>query len=151
MPRGRNVRQSPSLITSTSVVSKGTLNSPWWEPYFASFRFGKAAGVSSLDAHTALPYHLGMKEALVFEWDEAKADANYRKHHVTFQFAARAFDDNHGLDLADDRMDYGEERWLRIALVEGRVLSVAYTRRKETVRIVSARASTRRERRMYHG
>ncbi|MDE0460225.1 MAG: BrnT family toxin [Chromatiales bacterium] len=104
-----------------------------------------------LDSHTAPPYYSGMEEALVFEWDEAKADANYRKHRVTFQLAARAFDDDHGLDLVDDRMDYGEERWLRIALVEGRVLSVAYTRRTGTVRIVSARASTRRERRMYHG
>ena len=92
-----------------------------------------------------------MKAVLVFEWDEAKADANYRKHRVTFRLAARAFDDDHGLDLVDDRMDYGEERWLRIALVEGRVLSVAYTRRTGTVRIVSARASTRRERRIYHG
>ena len=92
-----------------------------------------------------------MITALVFEWDEAKADGNYRKHRVTSQLAARAFEDVHGLDLMDDRMDYGEERWLRIALVEGRVLSVAYTRRAEAVRIVSARASTRRERRMYHG
>ena len=92
-----------------------------------------------------------MQEALVFEWDEAKADANYQKHRVTFQVAAQAFDDNHGLDLVDDRMDYGEERWLRIALVESRVLSVTYTRRAGALRIVSARLSTRRERRMYHG
>ena len=91
-----------------------------------------------------------MKSALTFEWDETKAHENYRKHRVTFQFAARAFDDAHALDLVDDRMDYGEERWLRIALVEGRVLCVAYTRREEAVRIVSARTSTRRERRMYH-
>lgn len=92
-----------------------------------------------------------MKAALFIEWDEAKADENYRKHRVTFQFAARAFEDVHALDLVDDRMDYGEERWLRIALIEGRVVSVAYTRRGEAVRIVSALASTRRERRMYHG
>jgi len=44
-----------------------------------------------------------MEEALVFEWDEAKANANYRKHRVTFQLAARAFDDDHGLNLVDDR------------------------------------------------
>ena len=92
-----------------------------------------------------------MEAALVFEWDEAKADANYRKHRVTFQVAAQAFEDHHGLDLVDDRMDYGEERWLRIALVEGRVLSVTYTGRVGAVRIVSARTATRRERRMYHG
>ena len=92
-----------------------------------------------------------MEEALVFEWDEAKANANYRKHRVTFQVAARTFDDSHGLDLVDDRMDYGEERWLHIDLVEDRVLSVTYTRRAGADRIVSARSSTRRERRMYLG
>ena len=92
-----------------------------------------------------------MEETLVFEWDEAKAIANYRRHRVTFQVAVRAFDDEHGFDLLDDRMDYSEERWLRIALIEGRVLSVTYTRRAGAVRIISARVSTRRERRMYHG
>lgn len=92
-----------------------------------------------------------MEAARAFEWDEAKADENYRKHRVTFPVAARAFDDPHGLDLADDRMDYGEERWLYIGMVDGRLLSVSYTQRGEAVRIVSARASTRREGRMYHG
>ena len=60
-----------------------------------------------------------VKSGQAFEWDEAKAEENYRKHRVTFQFAARAFGDDNGLDLANDRMDYGEERWMRIAMVEG--------------------------------
>lgn len=92
-----------------------------------------------------------MQAGQVFEWDEAKADENYRKHRVTFQLAARAFDDDHGLDLADDRMIYAEKRWLRIAMVEGRLLSVACTHRAEAHRIISARLATHRERRMYHG
>ena len=86
-----------------------------------------------------------------FEWDEAKAEQNYRKHRLTFPFSARAFADENGLDLADDRMDYGEERWMRIATVEGRVICVACTRRAEAFRLISARLATRRERRMYHG
>ena len=86
-----------------------------------------------------------------FEWDEAKAEENHRKHRVTFQFAARAFADQSGLDLTDDRMDYGEERWMRIAMVEGRLICVAYTQRAEVHRLISARPATRRERRMYHG
>lgn len=92
-----------------------------------------------------------MKTVQVFDWDEAKAEENYRKHRVTFQFATRAFGDDQGLDLADDRMDYGEERWVRIAMVEGHVICVAYTQRAEAHRIISARLATRRERRMYHG
>ena len=98
-----------------------------------------------------MPYYAGMQAGQVFEWDEAKADENYRKHRVTFQLAARAFDDDHGLDLADDRMIYAEKRWLRIAMVEGRLLSVACTHRAEAHRIISARLATHRERRMYHG
>ena len=92
-----------------------------------------------------------VKLAQVFEWDEGKAEENYRKHRVTFQFAARAFADENGLDLADDRTDYGEERWMRIAMVEARVICVAYTQRAEAHRLISARPATRRERRMYHG
>ena len=92
-----------------------------------------------------------MQARQVFERDEAKADENYRKYRVTFQLAARAVDDDHGLDLADDRMIYGEKRWMRIAMVEGRLLSVACTHRAEAHRIIPARMATRRERRMYHG
>ena len=92
-----------------------------------------------------------VKSVQVFEWDEAKAEENYRKHRVTFQFAARASADDDGLDLADDRMDYGEERWMRIAMVEGRPICVACTRRTEAHRIISARLATRRERRIYYG
>ena len=104
-----------------------------------------------LDRHTALPYYTSMQAGQVFEWDEAKVGEDYRKHRVTFRLAARAFDDDHGLDLADDRMIYGEKGWLRIAMVDGRLLSVACTHRAEARRLISARPATRRERRMYHG
>ena len=87
----------------------------------------------------------------IFEWDETKAEENYRKHRLTFEFAARAFADENGLDLADDRRDYGEERRVRIAMVEERLIFVAYTQRAKAHRLISARVATRRERRMYHG
>ena len=92
-----------------------------------------------------------MKLVQVFEWVEARAEENYQKYRVTFRFAARAFGDDNGLDLADDRMDYGEERWMRIAMVEGRLIGVAYTQRAEAHRIIPARLATRRERKIYYG
>ena len=36
-----------------------------------------------------------------FEWDEAKADANVRKHGVTFELASTIFFDPNPLTVAD--------------------------------------------------
>jgi hypothetical protein len=47
-----------------------------------------------------------------FEWDDAKAAANRRKHGVTFDMARTVFDDPDALDERDDDPD--EERWTHI-------------------------------------
>lgn len=59
------------------------------------------------------------------------------------------------LDEPDDRECYGQDRWNRIGLVEGRLLFVTYTERIDTdsgdeiIRIISARPAERRERKRY--
>jgi uncharacterized DUF497 family protein len=86
---------------------------------------------------------------LEFEWDDAKARANARKHGVTFERAALAFADPLAVALFDDREDYGEERFVLIGLAEGPLLVVAYTERGDRIRIVSARRATRHEQDFY--
>ena len=71
-----------------------------------------------------------------FEWDEAKAIANQRKHGVSFSSAAKVFLDSQRLDGLDNRRDYGEDRWLAVGLVEGSELTVVTTPRGESVRIL---------------
>ena len=94
--------------------------------------------------------------AIRFEWHPAKAEANWRKHKVSFQQAEAAFKDPHGLDEVDDKEDYGEERFNRTGMVEGRLIVVTYTGRtdepsgNDIIRIISARPAERRERRRYH-
>lgn len=94
--------------------------------------------------------------AIRFEWDPAKAGANWRKHKITFQQAREVFKDGTALDEADDREDYGEERFNRIGMVERRLLVVTYTGRVdedtggEIIRIISARLAERHERKRYH-
>jgi uncharacterized protein len=92
-----------------------------------------------------------------FEWDPAKAAANLRKHGVSFDIALRAFADPFAL-TEQDRIENGEARWQTLGMVEGRVLLlVAHTFRDEdedgepieVIRIISARAADRRERRRY--
>lgn len=84
-----------------------------------------------------------------FEWDEAKADADLAKHGISFADAAAVFYDPFALDIEDRSMDYGEVRRRVVGIGHGRHLTVAYTERGETIRLISARRATRAERREY--
>ncbi len=91
-----------------------------------------------------------MDSGLEFEWDPAKADANFRKHGVSFETAARVFADPGILIAEDDRFDYGEIREVAYGAVEAAVLVVVYVKRVENlIRIISARHATAQERRRY--
>jgi len=85
-----------------------------------------------------------------FEWDDAKAAQNYRDHGVTFEAAKEVFADPFAIERLDDRVDYGEDRFVIIGMVDDHVLCVTYTLRKETIRIISARGAAPHERRRYH-
>lgn len=91
--------------------------------------------------------------ALRFEWDPKKDAANRTKHKVSIATAQRAWSDRHSVVRIDDREDYGEERLVRVSIVDNRYLSVCYTEttdgNDEVIRIISARKSTKRERRDY--
>jgi len=90
----------------------------------------------------------------VFEWDPRKAEANAAKHDVSFDEAVTAFLDTNALDGPDLRHSEAERRFLRLGrAADGRLLMVAYTLRRngdaETIRIISARRASRRERTAY--
>ena len=80
-----------------------------------------------------------------FEWDEDKARHNYRKHGVTFEHAKKAFTDPFMVEIADEREDYGEQRFLLMGMAEGQLLGVIYTERQGRLRIITARRATRHE------
>jgi uncharacterized protein len=81
-----------------------------------------------------------------FEWHKAKAEANFRRHGVSFDLAKTVFNDPFAIERVDDREDFGEERFVIIGAAEGRVLLfVAYTEREERIRIISARRATQYE------
>jgi uncharacterized DUF497 family protein len=87
-----------------------------------------------------------------FEWDDAKAASNLRKHGVAFEDAAHVFLDGRRVDVVDDRKDYGEIRWLTLGWAGPVLLVVAYTLRGAdggTIRIISARKANASERAYY--
>jgi hypothetical protein len=91
-----------------------------------------------------------------FEWDDEKNRTNQLKHGgIAFETAARVFDDPHAM-FRKDRVAVGEQRWHAVGAVEGAVLLVVHVYRiegengeEETIRIVSAREASKRERRIY--
>jgi len=87
---------------------------------------------------------------LRISWDKNKNISNQRKHGVSFEVAARVFLDPGRIEMYDDREDYGEERFVIIGMAEGHVLLyVAYTERRERIRLISARRVTQHEREDY--
>lgn len=87
---------------------------------------------------------------LEFEWDEAKARTNLKKHKVSFLTGAAIFS-NQRLERIDDREDDGEQRWVALGRVDGEVYRVVFTRRGENlIRLISAQKASKDEREIYY-
>jgi uncharacterized DUF497 family protein len=85
-----------------------------------------------------------------FSWDPKKAEENLRAHGVDFREAATVFDDPLSATFPDTDHSVGERRFLIIGMsAPGRILVVSHTEISDSIRIISARAATRRERRFY--
>ena len=78
-----------------------------------------------------------------YEWDEAKRQANIRKHGVDFADAIKVFDGDF-IETEDSRRDYGERRFRVIGDLDGDIVQVAYTwrgDRRDDRRGIGARGS----------
>jgi uncharacterized DUF497 family protein len=84
-----------------------------------------------------------------FEWDDAKAASNLRKHKISFRRAQRAFEDLFALVEADFS-DESEARYILYGMVDGEIVAVVYTERGERIRIISARKAETHEQRAYY-
>ena len=92
---------------------------------------------------------------LDFEWDTAKALANFAKHGITFEQAATVFLDPLAITVYDNEHSQTEERWFTLGYETGGALLVVVHAFQDlnptmaTVRIISARVATKQERRAY--
>lgn len=91
----------------------------------------------------------------MFAWDPRKAARNLAKHGVAFEEAATVFADPDGLEWEDLEHSHLENRYKRLGLSSrGRVLILVYSFRrtkdgKETLRIITARRASPKERAAY--
>jgi uncharacterized protein len=87
---------------------------------------------------------------MTFTWDPSKAESNEQHHGIAFVDATSVFHDDYAMSQEDVRAE-GEARYVVMGMDRfGRLLVVVYTYRStDTIRIISARQATRRERRHY--
>ena len=86
----------------------------------------------------------------VLRWNPEKARSNFRKHGVTFEEAASVFRDTLSVTVSDPLHSSDENRFVTIGRSHrGRTLIVVHSEGGESLRIISARLATRRERREY--
>ena len=87
---------------------------------------------------------------LKFEWDDAKARSNLRKHGVSFEQAATVFGDPLAYTFSDPDHSLREARFITIGRSRDHLLVVvAHVERGRIIRIISARKATRHERSIY--
>ena len=83
-----------------------------------------------------------------FDWDEEKREANLRKHGLDF-IGIEALFAGPTVTAEDDRLDYGEQRFLTLGLLQGEIVMVVHTERSEAIRIISVRKALRREQELF--
>lgn len=85
-----------------------------------------------------------------FEWDGKKAEANEKKHGVSFHEAATVSGDALAVTFSDPDHSIGEYRFITFGISRmNRLLVVSHSDRKDKARIISARRATRKEREIY--
>lgn len=87
---------------------------------------------------------------LLFEWDPNKAQTNADKHAVSFSEAATVFGDALSITYPDPDHSVVESRHITVGVSQfGRLLIISHVDRGNRTRIISARETTRSERKLY--
>lgn len=88
--------------------------------------------------------------SVVFEWSPGKAASNLSKHDIAFEEAVTVFADPLARIFDDPDHSAVEDREIIVAhSAEERLLVVSFMASRRSVRILSARKATKRERRDY--
>jgi len=84
---------------------------------------------------------------LEFSWDPNKAASNLEKHGVSFEEASTAFGDPLSITVHDPAHSEDEPRFVLVGMTfTGKLVVVVHVELGDSIRIISARDATRRER-----
>ena len=84
-----------------------------------------------------------------FEWDENKNLVNIQKHGVDFNNVPEIFNGPMIINI-DDRIDYGEERYIGIGFLRDIIAVVIFVEKDDVIiRIISARKANKNESKIF--
>ena len=87
--------------------------------------------------------------AMDITWDPIKAETNFKKHGIRFSDAEIVLYDSFAMTI-EEQIVANELRYVTIGTDSiGRILAVVYSYRSDTIRLISARKATRKERTQY--
>jgi uncharacterized DUF497 family protein len=85
-----------------------------------------------------------------FDWDAGNSDKNWERHRVSPGECEQVFFQRPIRIAPDPAHSQGEARYAALGqTAAGRCLTIVFTIRDGLIRVISARAMSRRERRMY--
>ncbi len=93
-------------------------------------------------------------KSLSFSWDNRKNNSNQKKHAVSFEEAQTVFFDENAIEYFDPEHSDEEDRFIMLGLSSRlRILVVCHCVRENDseIRIISARKTTNKERKVYTG
>ncbi|MDP3483438.1 MAG: BrnT family toxin [Sulfuricella sp.] len=85
---------------------------------------------------------------MLIEFDSAKREQTLIDRGLDFADAPKIFSGKH-FTLADDRADYGEQRFISVGKLVDRIVVLIWTPRGEVRRIISMRYANEREKTRY--
>lgn len=91
-------------------------------------------------------------DMIKFEWDENKNRINLLKHGISFEEAVTVFCDEYAILFDDPDHSQDEDRFLIIGTTQKErlcIVSHCYRDQNDTIRIISARKATKREKKIY--
>ncbi len=89
---------------------------------------------------------------LIFEWDDIKNKTNLKKHGISFEEAQTVFFDDNAIEFDDPDHSFDEERYLLLGfsqMLKILVVCHCYRDNESTIRIISARKTTKKEQKVY--
>lgn len=91
-----------------------------------------------------------LTKPIIFEWDKENTNKNFSKHKVTNEETEQVFQDSLKLIVNDSLHSREENRFIVLGhTFNYRILSIAFTLRNNSVRVISARDASRKERKWY--
>ncbi len=87
-------------------------------------------------------------EPVRYTWDEEKRQRTLAARGLDFADAPFVLD-GPTYTNEDDRIDYGEVRWVSIGVLRDKIVVIVYTETESEVRVISMRKATRNEREFF--